>query len=200
MYAHIYIYLYIYIYIHIYMYIYICHLNHKSCNTHSYLGIRSTSAAHCNTLQQTVTYCNALRHTATHCNTQNKHVNRDPTRLLMHLTLVTWLNDLSLLIHMSHQWVIESRHTSDTLCNSLPHTAIHCNALQHIATHCNTLQIQWLIVTHAYVTSMSHWVTSHEWNSLQLTAAHCRTLQHTATHCSTLQHTGTHCNLSRDVL
>jgi len=190
MYAHIYIYLYIYIYIHIYMYIYICHLNHKSCNTHSYLGIRSTSAAHCNTLQQTVTYCNALRHTATHCNTQNKHVNRDPTRLLMHLTLVTWLNDLSLLIHMSHQWVIESRHTSDTLCNSLPHTAIHCNALQH----CNTLQHTADSMTHRYSfichinESLSH-VTR-----VKLSATHCRTLPHTATHCNTLQHTATHCN------
>jgi len=97
-----------------YRYSFICHINESL----SHVTRVILSATHCRTLQYTATHCNTLQHTATHCR----------------------FNDSSLLMHMSHQWVIESRHTSETLCNSLPHTAAHCNTLQHIAAHCNTLQ------------------------------------------------------------
>jgi len=120
------------------------------------------------------TYCSTLQYTATHGN---------------------------IIVH-SHVW--HDRRVPATLCNTLPHTAMHCNKLQRTATRCNALhhmntficETSFSLVWHDRRISASHTLqhTATHCNTLQHTATHCNTLQHTATHCNTLQHTATHCN------
>jgi len=87
------------------------------------------------------------------------------------------------------------QHTSNTLQDTLQHTAVHCNTLQHAATqlrHTNDEEVA-LEMQHIYDESTATYynIATH-CNTLQHTATHCNTLQHTATHCNTLQRTATH--------
>jgi len=172
---------------------------------------RSSTATHCNTLQDTTTHYNALQRTATHCSTRAVATQRSHCT---HINAGTVNQHKGVMaqhkrVMAQHKWVM-AQHRRVMTHVWMRHMLLWISYGTRINDICDKLYAIWIILQNASYRAkelqlqQQLQLQQHQQQQTRMlqAASRCNTLQHTAAHYYTLQRTATdtatRCNKMQD--